>query len=141
MAVRQCGAGGGRLRKSGWAALACVGALLASGCVEKNPETFSLRSGSGVVRFVTFQAGTPVRIWVTSETISDVDVFVFDEKGTLVVADEGDSKDCYVTFVPKTTQRFRIEVQNRIRLEPYLQARNIDNRCTLKWEPKATKGK
>ncbi|MCI0455522.1 MAG: hypothetical protein L0Z62_00915 [Gemmataceae bacterium] len=141
MAVRPCGEGGGRLSKSRWAALACVCALLAAGCDEKNPETFHLRSGSGVVRHVTFKAGVRVQMWVRSQTNSDVDLFVYDAEGDEVAVDEGDSKDCYVSFVPAATQRFRIEVQNRVRLEPYLRGRNIANRCTLKWEPKATKGK
>ncbi len=141
MAVRQPSGETARLYKPRGVALVCVCALLAAGCDEpKNPETFHLRSGTGVSRAVTFKAGVRVQIWVKSETISDVDLFVYDENGEQVVADEGDSKDCYVTFVPSSTQRFRIEVQNRVRLEPYLKSRNIANRCTLRWEPRATRG-
>jgi hypothetical protein len=120
--------------------LACGCVFLLVGCDEKNPETFRLRSGAGVVRHVTFKAGEHVRIQVRSETSSDVDLFVFDARGSQVAVDEGDSKDCHVSFVPASTQRFKIEVQNRVRLEPWLQSRNIDNRCTLSWEPKAKKG-
>jgi hypothetical protein len=107
-----------------------------AGCGDKNPETFNLKSGEKIVRKIKFDAGTKVQIWVTSEHNSDVDLFVFDENGKSIVKDEGDDKDCHVVFTPETTQRFKIEVQNRVRGEPELKARNVDNRCTLKWEPK-----
>jgi hypothetical protein len=116
--------------------LAGGGLLVLAGCGEKNPETFNLKSGEGIVRKIKFDAGTKVQIWVTSEDKSDVDLFVFDEKGNSVVKDERVDKDCYVVFTPESTQRFKIEVKNRVLKDPGFEAWNRDNRCTLKWEPK-----
>jgi hypothetical protein len=103
---------------------------------EKNPETFDLKSGAAITRKVKFDAGTKVQIWVTSEHKSDVDLFVYDEKGNPVVKDEEVNKDCHVIFTPESTQKFKIEVQNRVLKDPGMESWNRDNRCTLKWEPK-----
>ena len=54
-----------------------------------------------------------------------------------VAVDDGSSKNCYVTFKPSSTQTYKIRVQNRVLTGPGAPThRNIDNRCTLKWEPK-----
>ena len=77
---------------------------------------------------------------VESEKDSDVDLFVYDENGKEVVKDVGESKNCHVTFTPDKTQTYKIEVQNRKLTPeslPQNKARNIDNRVTLKWEPKS----
>jgi len=124
------------------AALTCLCALavLAGGCgiTPSNPETFNIRSGDQVTRYVTFNAGTKVEIWVTSEEDSDIDLFVSDEQGNSVAKDERIDRNCHVTFTPKTTQKYKIDVQNRTFNEPEMKAKNRDNRCTLKWEPKTT---
>ena len=60
------------------------------------------------------------------------------EREFRVAADEGMQKDCHVEFTPDSTQKFKIEVQNRTFKEPEAQQKNRDNRCTLKWEPKGS---
>src|SRR5438445_7710266 len=88
--------------------------LVATGCGPKNPETFNLKSGTGVVRHVKFEQGANVQIWVESEEDSDVDLFVYDKAGTRVAADERIDKNCHVTFKPESTQKYKIEVVNRV---------------------------
>ena len=64
-------------------------------------------------------------------------LFVYDSKGNQVIADEGSSKNCHVEFTPPSTQTYKIQVKNRILTGPGAPTqRNIDNRCTLRWEPK-----
>src|SRR5262249_44815255 len=123
MTVRQPGTAHAP-RPPRWAARVGIGVLvgvsaLLAGCgAAQNPRPFSIRSGAKLTRNVKFNAGTKVQIWVESEKDSDVDLFVFDEKGALVIKDERDDKNCYVAFPPASTGTFKIEVQNRVRLEP-----------------------
>ena len=127
----------GRARRSPFALLSLGVALFAvAGCGPKNPETFNLKSGRGIERFVKFQEGANVQIWVESEQDSDVDLLVFDSGGTEIARDDGPSKNCYVAFKPASTQTYKIQVQNRTLTGPGAPVhRNVDNRCTLKWEP------
>ena len=128
----------GRARRSPFVLLSLGIALFAlAGCGPKNPETFKLKSGKGIERFVKFQEGANVQIWVESEQDSDVDLFVFDSSNTEIAKDDGPSKNCYVTFKPASTQTYKIQVQNRVLMGAGAPLhRNVDNRCTLKWEPK-----
>jgi Bacterial pre-peptidase C-terminal domain len=108
-----------------------------AGCGPKNPETFKIRSGDQIERSVKFDAGAKVQIWVDSEQNSDVDLFVYDASGNKVAVDEGDSQNCHVAFTADSTQTYKIQVQNRTLTGPGAPThRNIDNRCTLRWEPK-----
>jgi hypothetical protein len=100
-----------------------------------NPQSFYLGTGHSHAISVEFKAGQRAEVWVTSVYDSDVDVFVFDEQNNLIVADEADSKDCYVSWSVTRTQRYRIEVANRVRLEPQLRYRNRPNQCTVKYSP------
>lgn len=101
---------------------------------ETGTRSWSLGKGQASSFRLTFKANHKVEIWVTSDKNSDVDLFVFDEKGNRVAVDEGDSKDCYVWFIPPTTQTYRVEVQNRIRLEPMFHSRNGPNSGTLRFK-------
>ncbi len=86
-------------------------------------EPFLLREEEKKSFLVSFQAGKPAAAWVTSAQKTDVDLFIYDKDNKPVAADTRIGKDCYVTWAPKETQVFRIEVVN---LGPG------DNRCTLK---------
>ena len=97
-------------------------------------RSWSLGKGQKVTYNLRFTGGKKVELWVVSDRDTDVDLFVFNQAGQRVAADEADSKDCYVWFVPPTTQTFRVEVQNRIRLEPFLQFRNGPNSGVLRFK-------
>lgn len=118
-----------------------VGFFLLTGSFgPSSARTFSLASGKAYPTYVKFEKGVKVQVWVNSQHDSDVDLFVYDQSGNLLVKDEADSKNCFVTFTPKGTQSFKLLVVNRIRLEFFLMERNRENRCTLKWEQgKATR--
>jgi hypothetical protein len=110
--------------------LACGGAV-----PTQNPETFNVKSGKEVTRYITFNQGVNAEIWVSSEKDSDVDLFVFDDTGKEVAKDDGLSKDCHVSFTPERTQMYKVSIQNRVHNHPEQKGRNGDNRCTLKWSP------
>lgn len=72
---------------------------------------------------VKLSQGKQAAVWVSSEKATDVDVFVFAPDGTEIAKDEHISKDAFVSFVPKASGSYRIEVRN---LGPG------DNRCSVK---------
>jgi hypothetical protein len=112
-----------------------VGILIVTGMSgPSSPRDFHLGPGKSSPTYVKFEKGIKVQVWVSSEHDSDVDLFVFDRTGRLVVRDEDDSRNCFVSFTPKETQTFKLLVVNRIRLEHHLMERNRDNQCRLKWE-------
>ena len=51
-------------------------------------------------------------VWVTGERATDVDVFVFDPDGNEIAKDDHLSKDAFVSFQPKTSGMYRVEVRN-----------------------------
>jgi hypothetical protein len=104
---------------------------------QKAEYSWSLDQGKKTDYYLRFTGGKKVEIWVTSELSSDVDLFVYDPNNRLVAVDEGDSKDCYVRFVASETQTYRVEVQNRVRLEPWQKQRNGPNRGTLRYQESA----
>lgn len=130
------------------AACVCGFALLSIACgggaSTTNPETFNIRSGRAETRRIKLEAGRKADIWVSSEKDSDIDLFVYDESGRKVAADEAMSKDCHVSFTPNQTQVYKVELQNRTFKEAVMKHKNIDNRVTLKWssgkdQPRPTK--
>jgi hypothetical protein len=72
---------------------------------------------------VKLKEGQWSAVWVSGAKATDVDVFVFGPDGVEVTNDEHVSKDAFVSFVPKETGTYRIEVRN---LGPG------ENTCTLK---------
>lgn len=62
-------------------------------------------------------------VWVTGEQATDVDVSVFDPDGNEIAKDDHLSKDAFVSFLPKTSGMYRIEVLN---------LGQGDNTCTVK---------
>lgn len=56
--------------------------------------------------------GEPTRVFLDGDGSTDLDLFVFDERGVLVVKDTRTSGDAFVAFAPHRTGLFRIEVRN-----------------------------
>ncbi len=97
-----------------------------------NPRTFTIQAGEMKPFHVTFKQGVKAEVWITSERNTDIDLFVFDERGQKITMDTRFDKDCYVTFVPPQTQTYKLEVVN-INLGGRLPVGS--NRCTLRWSP------
>lgn len=72
---------------------------------------------------VKLQEGKLSAVWVFGEKATDIDLFVYDSDGAEVAKDEHLSKDAFVSFVPKTSGTYRIEVVN---------LGQGDNTCTVK---------
>lgn len=70
------------------------------------------------------EKGKWAAVWVTSEQATDVDVHVFDAEGNEIAKDEHVSKDAFVSFLPKESGTYRIEVTN---------LGQGDNTCTVQY--------
>jgi hypothetical protein len=94
-------------------------------------ENFSLAPSYQQTYPLTFPAGKRVTIDVRSNGSSDVDLFVHDQYGNLVAADESPSPHCRVQFIPASTQVYQVRVVNRVLVDaPH---RNGPNSGTLRW--------
>lgn len=62
---------------------------------------------------VFFRAGELAEITVASYNNADLDLYVYDQNGNLIVYDELNYTDCYVYFTPKWTGNFTLYVWNR----------------------------
>jgi len=60
-----------------------------------------------------FRANEVARVVVDGDGSSDLDLFVYDENGNLVVSDTDYTDYCVGTWVPRWTGRFLVRVVNR----------------------------
>jgi len=65
---------------------------------------------------ITFLAGEVAVVGLTGDGDTDLDLYVYDANGNLVVYNENDHDDAMVRFVPRRTQTFTIKVVNRGRV-------------------------
>jgi hypothetical protein len=61
---------------------------------------------------VNFYAGELARVAVVGDGDTDLDLYIYDANGNLIVADTDYSDRCLVQFVPRWTGAFRIRVVN-----------------------------
>lgn len=78
------------------------------------------KSGSAVVYgnctdtyTIYFKSGIPAEVGVSGNGATDLDLYVYDESGNLIVADDDYSDDCYVCWTPRWTGKFIVKVVNR----------------------------
>ncbi|MCI0639603.1 MAG: hypothetical protein L0Y72_02540 [Gemmataceae bacterium] len=75
-------------------------------------KAFDLQEDGKLEFKVTFAKGKRVFLRVDSEQESDVDLFVDDPNDVEVASDDRVHKNCLATFVPKTTQEYKITIDN-----------------------------
>lgn len=124
--------------------IAVIAMVSSGGSGGEGTRSFSLGVDKKSTFNIRFTQGKLVEIWVTSDHNSDVDLFVLDERnggpirhhqrGNVVAFDDRDSKDCYVRFVPQSTQTFRIEVWNRHVIGFGAAGRNRPNSGTMRFK-------
>ncbi len=62
---------------------------------------------------VEFRGGESAEIAVSGDGDTDLDLWVYDEFNNLVASDAGSTDTAYVSWTPRWTGTFRVEVQNR----------------------------
>lgn len=95
--------------------------------IDKTEKTKSSRGAVGGAKYgeykvasrstdsftIKFWANERATIIVSGDGDTDLDLYVYDERGNLIASDEDYSDDCVVNFVPKWTGQFIIKVVNR----------------------------
>lgn len=62
---------------------------------------------------ISFIAGKLAEILVSGDGDTDLDLYVYDSNGNLIVSDTDYTDDCYVRWVPAWTGRFIVKIVNR----------------------------
>lgn len=62
---------------------------------------------------VSFVKGYVAEVLVSGDGDTDLDLYVYDSNGNLIVSDTDYTDDCYVSWVPRWTGRYTIRVVNR----------------------------
>src|SRR5262245_13291203 len=97
---------------------ACVAMLGLAGLVNAGSGTFRLDSGvvapyASQSWTVTFYGSEQADILVVGDHNTDLDMFIYDENGNLILSDTNYTDPCAASFVPLWTGPFTIVVQNR----------------------------
>ena len=62
---------------------------------------------------ISFRGGEVAAIVVSGDGDTDLDLYVYDQNGNLIAADDDNSDDCLIRFIPKWTGPFTVRVRNR----------------------------
>lgn len=72
-----------------------------------------VKANSTDVYNVRCLGGQSTEVLVSGDGDTDLDLYVYDENGNLIVSDLGPTDDCIVSFTPRWTGPFRVKVKNR----------------------------
>jgi hypothetical protein len=109
----------------GVAALLVGSTMVEAGPVPpKRPTVERVAAGATDVYTVTFRGGERATVTVRGDGDTDLDLYVYDENGNLIVKDDDHTDNCVVSFTPKWTGPFKIRVVNR---------GNVYNQYTIHW--------
>ena len=61
---------------------------------------------------ITFVAGQLAQVYVSGDGSTDLDVFVYDQNGTLITFDDDYGDECLVRWIPNRTSTYRVVVKN-----------------------------
>ncbi|MGI9518483.1 MAG: hypothetical protein ACR2NP_15615 [Pirellulaceae bacterium] len=62
---------------------------------------------------LTFKRGVNSRVMVRGDGDTDLDLYIYDANGNLIVADEDYTDNCVCDFLPYVTSEFTIHIVNR----------------------------
>lgn len=68
---------------------------------------------SSDVYHMRFRAHETAEIAVSGDGDTDLDLYVYDSSGNLIESDDDLTDECYVSWTPRWTGTFRVEVVNR----------------------------
>jgi hypothetical protein len=73
---------------------------------------YRARASSTDVFTITFRAGEVAQIGVSGDGDSDLDLYIYDERGNLIASDTDAGDDCFVRWTPRWTGPFQVRVRN-----------------------------
>ncbi len=85
-------------------------------------QEYTVKKNASVTLTTTFNGNEIAEVFVIPYKSEMVDLYIYNDKGALIVSDKGRSDKCYSTFNPKNTGVYKIEIRNK---------GNSDNDCLL----------
>ena len=76
----------------------------------------TVRAGDTDTYRISFVAGYLAEILVSGDGDTDLDLYVYDSNGNLIASDTDYTDDCYVSWVPRWTGSFIVQIVNRGRV-------------------------
>ena len=106
--------------------ITCMIALLAALAINMNAEpavapapASSVSTHTDIVKArhtdtynVYFVGGVEAEVAVIGDGDTDLDLYIYDENGNLIVSDTDSTDDCYVSWTPKWSGYFKIKIKN-----------------------------
>ena len=87
------------------------------GAVNGPSRTYeTVRAGDTDTYRISFVAGYLAEILVSGDGDTDLDLYVYDSNGNLIASDTDYTDDCYVSWVPRWTGSFIVQIVNRGRV-------------------------
>jgi hypothetical protein len=98
----------------GMVALACLAGAAVAGPFDPNwaSDTDTVDAYSTNYHDLYLDGGELINVRLQGECDADLDLFVYDENGNLIVSGTGYTDDEFVAFVPNSAGRFLIAVRN-----------------------------
>lgn len=75
-----------------------------------------VNAGSVDVYRITCRGGESTTIYVSGDGDTDLDLYVYDANGNLIVSDDDGTDECLVSFVAYRTHTFTVRIRNRGRV-------------------------
>jgi hypothetical protein len=76
-------------------------------------QEYTVKKNASVTLTTTFNGNEIAEVFVIPYKSEMVDLYIYNDKGVLIVSDKGRSDKCYSTFNPKNTGVYKIEIRNR----------------------------
>ncbi|MDR2774434.1 MAG: hypothetical protein LBC19_06770 [Tannerella sp.] len=70
-------------------------------------------AGSTDEYVIRFRSGELAAVYVSGDGDTDLDLYVYDSYGNLIVSDTDYSDECVCLWIPKTTESYKIRIKNR----------------------------
>lgn len=87
------------------------------GAVNGPSRTYeAVRAGDTDTYRISFVASYLAEILVSGDSDTDLDLYVYDSNGNLIASDTDYTDDCYVSWVPRWTGSFIVQIVNRGRV-------------------------
>lgn len=75
-------------------------------------KDYSVKSKSAITLYSTFNGDELAEVFVIGDGTTDLDLFVYDEKGNIITFDTNNIDNCYVSFIPPSTGTYLIKIKN-----------------------------
>jgi hypothetical protein len=84
-----------------------------AGAVSKIDSMQRVEANSSQIYDIRFNGGELARVWIIGDGDTDLDLYVYDQRGRLVIKNENKTDNAQVYFSPQQTESYTVMVKNR----------------------------